>query len=217
MKVSQRFTVESTPDEVWNFLCNVREVANCVPGFELTDEKDDGTYLGKFHVKIGPVTARLEGEGLLVRNDEEFSATIEGKGIDKRGGSRANGKMRYSVIEDPAGAAVEVEADVTLAGPLAQVGRTGIVEDVARALTEEFAANLAARITSVPGAAPALRMSQEKAGRDEVGPAETGSRQNSNQAETSSTTKGFDAGSVVTKALWRRFISLLKRLLGLQE
>lgn len=44
------------------------------------------------------------------------------------------------------GTQVEVEADITLSGPLAQFGRTGILNDVARELTVQFAANLEAKL-----------------------------------------------------------------------
>ena len=47
-----------------------------------------------------------------------------------------------------------VDADINLSGPLAQFGRTGILNDVARAMTAQFAANLSAKLGAQPSAAP---------------------------------------------------------------
>ena len=196
MKVNQRFTVADSPDRVWHFLSNVRQVVTCVPGLELTDERDDGAYLGRFAVKVGPLSAKLDGEGTLSRDDADYSAKFEGKGIDKRGGSRAKGTMHYTVTSDPEGAAVEIQADFTLSGPLAQVGRTGIIEDVARALTQEFANNLVARL----GAA---------SGRSEAEASAAGI------AAPPTQTRHFDAGFALSQSLWCRLLNFLKRLVGL--
>ncbi len=46
--------------------------------------------------------------------------------------------MSYRVTDQPSGAVVDIAADLTLAGPLSQIGRTGLIEDVAKRLTEEF-------------------------------------------------------------------------------
>lgn len=181
MKITQNFTVPHPPEAVWEFMSDVGLVATCIPGLELTDEREGGAYLGTFAVKVGPVVAKLDGEGVLSRDDATRSATLEGKGGDKRGGSRASGTMRYAVVGDGEGAAVEVEADIKLSGPLAQIGRTGIIEDVARTLTEQFAANIASRLAAT----------QDE---PEIGQ--------------------FDAGSAVSRALWRRLVGFLKRLFG---
>lgn len=200
MEVAQRFTVASPPDEVWALLSNVRAVAQCVPGLELLGEGPDGVYLGRFAVKVGPVSAKVEGEGRLARDDARRSATIEGKGVDKRGGSRVKGLMRYAVVPDDTGSAIEIKADFTLSGPLAQVGRTAIIEDVARALTREFSANLEERLASradarqsaVVGVAPAA---------GEVVPA----------------ARDFNAGRAVSKAYWLRIVGWIRRLFGKSE
>lgn len=198
MEVSQRFTIAGAPDEVWAFLSDVRAVAECVPGLELLGEGPDGVYLGRFAVKVGPVSAKVEGEGRLARDDAGRSATIEGKGVDKRGGSRVKGLMRYAVVPEGTGSAIEIRADMTLSGPLAQVGRTAIIEDVARALTREFSANLERRLASRGD-------SQQSA---VVGVAQPA-------PEASFGAKEFNAGRAVSTAYWLRIVGWIRRLLGM--
>lgn len=215
MKVSQRFTIADSPERVWRVMSDVRDVVTCVPGLELTEERDDGVYLGRLAVKVGPLSAKLEGEGVLSRDDAALTAKVEGKGVDKRGGSRAKGTMRYIVTKDPEGAAVEIEADFTLSGPLAQVGRTGIIEDVARSLTQEFAGNLATRLAGAPERPPQEAMGGAAGSGEEPDSAVSGAAPTASAAGERPAARQFDAGSALSHALWRRILNFLKRLLGL--
>ena len=184
MEIRQRILVSRPVDEVWTFLADVPTVAACIPGAELGEGGEDGRYSGRFNVKVGPLTAKMEGEGRLVRDDATRTGTLEGKGLDKRGGSRVTAVLRYSVIAEGEGSAVEVEADVTLTGPLAQIGRTGIIDDVARSITRDFAAALEDRLSAAePSTAPAAAPE-------------------------------FDAGRAVSRSLWARFVAWLNALLG---
>ena len=152
MEIEQRARISRPAEEVWAFLADARAVAECIPGASLTDELGAGRYRGKFKARLGPVSSSLEGESLLERDDAARVGTITGKGVDRRGGSRVSATITYSVREDGAHSTIEFRSDVKLSGRLAQVGRTGILEDVAARLTEEFAANVRQRLIPGPGA-----------------------------------------------------------------
>lgn len=200
MEVKQSVKVARPPEEVWEFLSDVPAVAECVPGLQLHEERDDGTYRGSFAVKVGPLSAKLDGEGVLTRDDAGLSASVEGKGVDKRGGSRARGVMRYKVAGDGEGSVIDVSAEFTLSGPLAQIGRTSIIDDVAQTLTSQFAQNLEQRLAAAPGGAKAE--SGGKAGADSAKDA---------QAETRPGTEQFDAGKALKSAVWGRVVKNVKR------
>jgi len=217
MKVSQRFTIADSPERVWRVMSDVRDVVTCVPGLEMTKERDDGAYLGRFSVKVGPLSAKLDGEGVLSRDDAALSAKVEGRGVDKRGGSRAKGTMRYVVTKDPEGAAVEIEADFTLSGPLAQVGRTGIIEDVARSLTQEFAGNLATRLAGASERPPQQAIVGTAGSGEEPDSAASGAAPTASSVGQRPAARQFDVGSALSHALWRRVLNFLKRLLGLSR
>ena len=53
---------------------------------------------------------------------------------------------------------VDITADLLLAGPIAQFGRTGIVTQTADVLIGEFARNLEARISAPDAPVPANRV-----------------------------------------------------------
>ncbi|HEY5889438.1 MAG TPA: SRPBCC family protein [Acidimicrobiia bacterium] len=138
MKISQQFDVASTPQVVWEFFQDVPSVAQCLPGAELLEVNDDGTYDGKLSVKLGPMTAAFEGTATVTPDPESMTAKIEGKGVDKRGGSRGQVKLDYKVSPAALGSSVEIDADVTLSGPAAQFGRTGLINEISKRLIGDF-------------------------------------------------------------------------------
>jgi carbon monoxide dehydrogenase subunit G len=146
MKITQEFVVPSSPDVVWEFFQDVPSVAQCLPGAELTGQNDDGTYVGQLSAKMGPMTATFEGTATVNADPEAKTAMIEGKGVDKRGGSRGQVKVEYSVTEESDGTKVMVDANITLSGPAAQFGRTGLINEMSKRLIEDFVTCLEAKL-----------------------------------------------------------------------
>jgi uncharacterized protein len=146
MRISQEFVVTPSPDVVWQFFQDVPSVAQCLPGAELTGRTEDGAYEGTLSSKLGPMTAAFEGKATVTTDEASRSATIEGKGVDKKGGSRGQVKVEYSVKPDGAGSRVSVDANIQLSGPAAQFGRTGLVNEMSRRLIEDFVSCLEAKL-----------------------------------------------------------------------
>ncbi|MEX0864862.1 MAG: SRPBCC family protein [Acidimicrobiia bacterium] len=149
MKITQEFVVPRSPDTVWEFFQDMQSVAQCLPGAELMGQSADGSYEGSLSVKLGPMTAIFEGIATVVPDPVARRASIEGKGVDKKGGSRGQVKVDYRVI--PSGAAdssVTVDADITLSGPAAQFGRTGLINEMSKRLIGDFVACLEAKLAA---------------------------------------------------------------------
>ncbi len=146
MKVSQEFVVTRPADVVWGFFQDIPSVADCLPGAELSGQGEDGSYEGKLSAKLGPMTATFEGKATVAADAEAMSATIEGKGVDKKGGSRGQVSVVYRLEEDGAGTKVMVDADVHLSGPAAQFGRTGLINEMSKRLIEDFVSCLEAKL-----------------------------------------------------------------------
>jgi carbon-monoxide dehydrogenase small subunit len=147
MQIKKDTLVGCPVDTVWEFLADVSSVSDCIPGFELKDEIEPGVYNGVFTIRVGPIVAKLEGQGSLKIDHSSRSGAVEGKGVDRRGGSRAQAVLTYSVSAVPQGTSITVVADITLSGPLAQVGRTGIINDIADRLTNQFVAEVERRLS----------------------------------------------------------------------
>jgi len=151
MKISQEFVVERPPSEVWTFFQDIPAVAQCLPGAALETENEDGSYEGNLTVKLGPMTAAFEGRCVITPDESSMGAKIEGKGVDKRGGSRGQVSVVYDLTEDPSGCKVAIDADVTLSGPAAQFGRTGLINEMSKRLIGDFADCIEGKLAAETG------------------------------------------------------------------
>ena len=148
MKITQEFVVARPPQDVWEFFQDVPSVAQCLPGAALTGQDESGAYDGNLAVKLGPMTAAFEGKCVITPDAENMSARIEGKGVDKKGGSRGQVSVLYDINEHPDGCHVMVDADVTLSGPAAQFGRTGLINEMSKRLIGDFVACLEGKLSA---------------------------------------------------------------------
>ncbi|WP_072395198.1 SRPBCC family protein [Hyphomicrobium sp. CS1GBMeth3] len=156
MKITKSFQVARPLPAVWALMQDIPTVAACMPGAELTEDKGDGAYAGRVGIKLGPFSASFEGEAKVTQNEADHSGRVEGRGLDKRGGSRSKLVLDYKVSEAGASTTqVDIDADVQLSGPITQFGRTGIITETAGILVEQFARNVEQRLEALPDTAPA--------------------------------------------------------------
>jgi carbon monoxide dehydrogenase subunit G len=134
----------------------VPQLAGCLPGAELTEDKGDGVYAGKVVAKLGPMTAAFECEATVVSDAETRTGSVKGRGMDKQGGSVGQVKMDYSVAaREGGGTVITVDADVVLSGAAAQFGRTGLVKEMSNRLIGEFVKCVEAKLAAETAAAAA--------------------------------------------------------------
>lgn len=138
MKISHEFEVHRPISDVWDMFQDIPSVAHCLPGADLTEDRGGGVYAGELQVKLGPMTAKFEGEAKVSPDEPARRATIEGKGVDRAGGSRGTVNVSYHLAETEGHTRVFVDADVKLSGAIAQFGRSGLVEEMSRRLIDEF-------------------------------------------------------------------------------
>ena len=126
---------------------NVPELARCLPGAQLTSDNGDGTYDGRVSVKLGPISASFDGTATVEFDHETFTSNIKGRGVDRSGGSQGSVDVdvRLSSV-DGIHTDVTIVAKVTLAGPIAQFGRTGLVNEVSRRLIDDFSECIQAKL-----------------------------------------------------------------------
>jgi carbon monoxide dehydrogenase subunit G len=153
VKVDQAFEVGASPDAVFAFLDDIPAVAACLPGASLGERSSDGAWGGTVAVSLGPLDLTFEGTATVTTEPASRTGRVSGSGVDKRGGSRGRIEIVYEVGPAGAGSQVAIDADVTLAGPAAQFGRTGLIEEIARRLMADFATCLEARLAGEAGEA----------------------------------------------------------------
>ena len=138
MKIEEKFTVAASADDVWAFLTDPERVAGALPGAEISEQVDENTYKGGMEVKVGPLAAAYTGTVAFDLDEEERTAVVHAKGQGKAGMGNADMKMTSRVVElGPAETEVTVEANLSVTGILAQLGR-GMMQHVSKKMFKEF-------------------------------------------------------------------------------
>ena len=148
--LEEHFTVAQPPERVFAMFDDIAAVAACLPGASLTRPPKPERVEGAIRVKIGPIAATFSGAARVERNLSDLSGRIVGIGNDRRSRSSTQGEIRYRLVPSGQGTRVDLSIGYTLTGMLAQVGRPGLVRDLAARLIAEFAGNLDRRMSGAP-------------------------------------------------------------------
>ena len=149
MQIKQTFELPGSPASVWPSFGNLEELVSCLPGAIVTGPvnqdglKSEGPLC--FEVKLGPIAAAFSGKGKLSLDPVALAGCFEGSAIDRKTSSRVKGSASFSLTPNQGSAdntRVEVLVDYSLAGSLAHFNRSGIVQELADAMTVQFADRL---------------------------------------------------------------------------
>jgi carbon monoxide dehydrogenase subunit G len=153
------FEVPLPVDEAWPVLMDVRRVATCFPGAELTEVVDENTFKGKVAVRLGPVALTFAGTARFEEKDAAArTSRVRAQGSDAKGRGGAAATVRFKLA--PAAAdrtTVQIHTDLQLSGAVAQYGRgVGMIKDLAQHLIGQFAGNLSKQLAEsrAPAAPP---------------------------------------------------------------
>jgi carbon monoxide dehydrogenase subunit G len=162
VELTERFVVPAAVDRVWQLFDDVPEVVACMPGAQVTERVDEQTYDARLTIAVGPIRPKFDVRATVERDDDAREGRIHVNAVDKKGGSRARGQIVYKVAQEGDATAVELVQNVALSGPLAQFGRTGVIEDINAQMTRQFAECLARKL----GASASTNGRDEQAGVD---------------------------------------------------
>ena len=98
------FEVPLKPAEAWAVLMDVRRIAPCMPGAELTEVVDEKNYKGKVAVRLGPVALAFAGLVTFEEIDNaNRTARVKAQGTDFKGRGGANAVASFRVEDAPGG------------------------------------------------------------------------------------------------------------------
>jgi uncharacterized protein len=158
MEFDNTLEVPLPPAEAWSLLLDIRRIAACLPGAELTEVVDERTYKGKVAVRIGPVALSLVGQARLEEVDAaSHKARMKAHGSDPKGRGSTDSVIEFRLEPAGAGTRVLIHSEVKLAGSIAQYGRgAGMIQSVAAQLIGQFGEALKTQIAQAgSGADPA--------------------------------------------------------------
>ena len=129
VKAEKQLKLNQNPDMVWKMMIDPSFMVKTVPGAELTELLDDRNFNGKISLKIGPVTAKFNGEAEFTKlAEEDYELTLEGKGLDTSGKGGANMTMNIKLAPiDDGGTEMKSSMSLSITGRLAQFGGRMIV------------------------------------------------------------------------------------------
>jgi carbon-monoxide dehydrogenase small subunit len=162
-RIRQSFVLQHPRAAVWRLMSDVAAAARCMPGLTLDGPPVADKVSGRLAASIGPIRADFSGAATLRRFPDEFRQILQGSGGDRRSGSRASGSVDYRLtpLADAAGreaTRVDIILGYALTGPLAQIGRVGLVADLVRRIGEAFAQNLDLQLRHPEAAMPQARL-----------------------------------------------------------
>ncbi len=149
MLLTNAFEVDQPVDKVWSFFNDIPQVAACLPGAELTEDRGDDSYEGRVAVRMGPVKLQFNGTAKIVERDEAARrVVVDAAGADEKGRGQASVLVTATLGSTARGTKVDLQQDLQLSGAAAQYGR-GMISDVTTVLMGQFASNMQQRIEAV--------------------------------------------------------------------
>lgn len=191
MDITEQTRIAAPLEAVWPLLREPEVVVACIPGAQLAPDSGDGIWRGSIRVKFGPTAAVFRGEATLAFDDATHRCSIEGRGIDQRGASRALSSGSIEAAAVGAETLLTVQGSFSVTGPLETFANAGGVH-VARALLAEFSSNMAKLVAERGAPMPAA-----EAARPEPAPSPAPARELSG-----------------ARLFWQAFLSWLRSLLS---
>jgi carbon monoxide dehydrogenase subunit G len=148
MNFTNAFEISLPPERAWPFLMDIERVVPCMPGAQLTGNRDEKTFTGTISVKLGPVMLTFVCDAAFEDVDPVArAARIRAQGADSKGRGGVKSAIRFHLQPSEAGSRVLIETDLAMSGAVAQYGRgAAIIQTVANQVIAQFAANLETKI-----------------------------------------------------------------------
>jgi uncharacterized protein len=210
MEFDNSFEVPLPPAEAWKVLLDIRGIAPCMPGAELSEVVSENTYKGKINVRLGPVALTFAGIVKLDEIDETgHTARVSAQGTDAKGRGGANATSVFRLEPAGAGSKVLVHTNLNLSGAVAQYGRgVGIIQATAAQLMNQFAKCLREKLAPAQ-AAPSAAAAPAAAGTAQAAPGSA--RPAPPIAAPPQAAKPIGGFSLLAQVVWNWLVGLFRR------
>ena len=149
VSLTKQYHLAVKADKAWTVLRDLKAVASCMPGAELTEQVDERSYKGTVKVKVGQASALFGGLVEVLEVDEvNKRMSLRGKGADN-GGSSASMDLVATIEATPDGKSQLLgDAKVIVNGKFAQFGGRMMVQ-VSDVILAQFVENFRASAANV--------------------------------------------------------------------
>ena len=148
MKVEKTFTVQASPQVVWDFAKDPTKIAPCIPGCSEIRAVDANHYKIRVVIKAGPITAKFNLELEIIKETPPVKIISKTRGEE---GSRASLLTADNIMRlranDDGSTEVYCSSESSITGRLGKFG-AGMMQKKADAIWDKLAANVGRAIES---------------------------------------------------------------------
>jgi carbon monoxide dehydrogenase subunit G len=211
MEFDNAFEVPLPPAQAWKVLLDIKGIAPCMPGAELSEVVSTDTYKGKINVRLGPVALTFAG---LVKFDEideaHHTARVSAQGTDAKGRGGANATSVFRLEPAGTGSRVLVHTNLNLSGAVAQYGRgVGIIQATSAQLMNQFAKALREKLAQSGALQSGTSGGQAPEASPVAQPSPTSARPDPG-ASAPAPAKPIGGFTLLAKAAWSWFLGLFR-------
>ena len=161
MKMNGTRQISAPQQVVWEKLNDVDVLQRCIPGCQSLEKVSDTDLKAVVALKIGPISARFNGDVQLSDLDPPRAYRISGSGKAGPAGA-ATGSADVRLAPNGSGTELSYDVDATVSGKIAQLGAR-LIDSTAARLADQFFTNFQAEVEgptpaqpSAPGPSAAL-------------------------------------------------------------
>lgn len=153
MELSNTRIVPASPSAVWAALNDPAVLKDCLPGCETLEQTADHTWRVVMAARVGPVSARFEGQMTMsdIAPPTSYTLAFEGQG-GAAGFAKGDAHVSLAPADGDA-TALTYTAKAQVGGKLAQIG-SRLVDGAAAKMTDDFFARFVERVGAKPAAGP---------------------------------------------------------------
>ncbi|MEJ2347250.1 MAG: SRPBCC family protein [Gammaproteobacteria bacterium] len=150
VKLEKTFPIDASASAAWQVLRDIKAVAECMPGAEVTEQTDETHYKGSVRVKVGPATAAFRGNIEVKSADpDKREIAVQGKGSDVKGTSAASMDLIACVRDvDAGGCELVGSSEVSVTGKMASFGGR-MMTQVSEQILKQFGQNFTNRVLAL--------------------------------------------------------------------
>ena len=142
MKMSGTRQLPASQADVWAALNDIDVLKRCIPGCQSLEKISDTELKATVGLKVGPISAKFNGDVTLSDMDPPNSYRISGSGKGGAAGS-ATGGANVKLAANGDGTELTYDVDAKVSGKIAQLGAR-LIDATAANLSNKFFDNLAA-------------------------------------------------------------------------
>jgi hypothetical protein len=136
MEMNGEERIAAPREKVWAALNDPEVLKQCIPGCETLDMTGDNTMAATVKLKIGPVSAKFNGEVTLENSNAPESYTISGEGKGGVAGF-AKGGADVKLTEDGSDTILSYDVKAQVGGRIAQLG-SRLIDSTSKKLAGQF-------------------------------------------------------------------------------